>query len=89
MQSEKHKRLVRLFFNTYYEDAANNIIKELERLAASVKVTRSRIVPELYYVELRPRELDDEGLERLVKAVEGLLRSDDRVFGVKVYAVKT
>ena len=89
MQSEKHKRLVRLFFNTYYEDAANRVIRELERLAASVKVERSRIVPELYYVELKPRDASDEELERLVKAVEGLLRSDDRVFGVKVYAVKT
>ncbi len=81
------KRLIRVFFNTFYDDAAQGVAKRLEAYGRVVKLTRSQIVPELYFVELEPRgEVD---LNKLAEEIEGQLKRDDRVFGVKVYPVQT
>ncbi len=84
---ERHKSLVRAFFNTYYDDLASSIIEAVKREAEVVKVSRSKLVPELYFLELKPKA--GESLDELAEKIEKLLKSDDRVFGVKVYVVRT
>ncbi len=89
MASEaKHKKLVRVFFNTFYEDAAKKAIEELKSYGI-VKVSRSKLVPELYFVELVPSQDYIDKLEELASTIENTLKRDDRIFGVKAYAVKT
>ena len=83
--AEKHKRLIRIFFNTYYDDVASEVLRRLSSYGR-LNYTRSKIVPELYYVELSGVEGD---LEEKVKEIEGLLKNYDTVFGVKVYKVET
>ncbi len=83
----KGRRAVRLYFNTYYEDTAKRIIEALRNaLPLKVNVERSKVVPELYYVDI---EAGEENLEELRERVEKLVReaADDTVFGVKVYVV--
>ncbi len=85
----KRKRVVRLFFNTFYEDAAKAILERLERSYGRVRVVRSQVLPEFYYVEIQVGENEDPArvrteVENLVAQVGG-----DRVFGVKAYDVQT
>ena len=85
----KRKRLVRLFFNTFYEDVARSISESLEREYPGVKVQRSRVLPEFYYVELPVPQ--GEGVEEVARRIEELVKriGGDRVFGVKAYGVET
>ena len=86
-EEAKHKRLIRVFFNTFYEDAASKAIETLRSFGMVRSVVRSSIVPELYYVELDPH--DKSNLRELASKIEEALRKDDRVFGVKAYPVTT
>ncbi len=85
----KRKRLVRLFFNTFYEEAAKRIVEGLEREYPGVRVQRSRVLPEFYYAELPVPQGDS--VEEAARRVEELVRrlGGDRVFGVKAYGVET
>ncbi|AEM39512.1 hypothetical protein Pyrfu_1656 [Pyrolobus fumarii 1A] len=85
----KRKRVVRLFFNTFYEDLARRIEEELSRRYEGVKFTRSRVLPEFYYVEISVSNSSD--LERIRVEVEELVKKlgGDLVFGVKAYTVET
>ncbi|NOZ89047.1 MAG: hypothetical protein GXO15_03890 [Crenarchaeota archaeon] len=85
------RRLIRLFFNTYYEEDAKRVIEALEREAApsKVRVTRSRVVPELYYVEIPLAGVESrEEAARLAEKLAATARAvSDTVFGVKAYVV--
>ncbi len=85
----KRKRLVRLFFNTFYEDAYKAVVEALEREYGRVRVVKSRVLPEFYYVEVHMTPSDD--LEEASRRIEELVRSvgGDRVFGVRAYPVET
>jgi len=83
----KTLRAVRLFFSTYDEDIAERIIRELRGLGGDVRVARSRVVPELYYVEITT---SDNELMRFEDAASNVLEKysgDGHVYGVKVYSV--
>jgi hypothetical protein len=82
----KGRRAVRVFFNTYYEESASKIINALKSLGYGVRVQRSRVVPELYYIDI---DAGSEDLEKVRQTVEDTLKreADDTVFGVKVYAI--
>lgn len=85
----KERRLIRVFFNTYYEDVAESVLNELKSLGYEMKMTNSRVVPELYYVEM---EVGAENLDQAVAKVQRLLEEardkySGRLFGVKVYGV--
>ncbi|MET1101698.1 MAG: hypothetical protein ABWW69_04390 [Pyrodictiaceae archaeon] len=82
---ERHKRLIRIFFNTYYDDVASELLRRLSEYG-KLNYTRSKIVPELYYVELSGVEGD---LEEKTREIERMLKDYDTVFGVKVYKVET
>ena len=85
------RRAVRLFFNTYYEEDAERALEALKRAAGGreIRVYRSMVVPELYYVEIPLDErVSDEEAARLAEAVAEAVRSvSDTVFGVKAYYV--
>ena len=85
----KRKRLVRLFFNTFYEDVYKAVIDALKREYGDVRIVKSRVLPEFYYVEVSMAPSDDLG--EAAKRIEELVRSvgGDRVFGVKAYPVET
>ena len=85
----KRKRLVRLFFNTFYEDAYKDVVEALKREYGDVRVVRSRVLPEFYYLEIRVAPGDS--LEEVARRIEELVRSvgGDRVFGVRAYPVET
>ncbi|ABM81129.1 hypothetical protein [Hyperthermus butylicus] len=78
-------RAIRVFFNTYYEESAEKILSALKSLGYDLRVERSRVVPELYYVDVRV----EDNLEEAKKTVEEVIRraADDTVFGIKVYVV--
>ncbi len=85
----KRKRVLRIFFNTFYEDVAKRIEEELIREYGRVRVTRSRVLPEFYYVEVELGSSD--GLEEAARKAEELVRraGGDLVYGVKAYVVAT
>ncbi len=85
----KRKRVVRLFFNTFYEDVAKAIVERLERVYGSVGVVHSRVLPEFYYVEIRLGEGDDPARVRSEAENIAAEVGGDRVFGVKAYDVVT
>jgi hypothetical protein len=82
----KGRRAVRLFFNTYYEDRAERIIEALKGLGFEMYVKRSKVVPELYYVDIN---VGDANLDEVKEEVENILRkeADDTVFGIKIYVI--
>ncbi|KSW12357.1 hypothetical protein CF15_06355 [Pyrodictium occultum] len=85
----RKKRLVRVFFNTYYEDVARDVVKGLEGLGYPVRMSASRVVPELYYAEI---EVGEGDLGKAVEEARRLLeeakaRHGGLLFGVKVYGV--
>jgi len=75
-------KVTRLFFNTFYPDAAEAVLAELRRLCSEVVVSRSRVVDTLYYVELKGFD-DPSRVVEVVRRVGG-----DKVFGVKAYVVE-
>lgn len=83
------KRVVRGFFSTYYEDTANTLINTIRGMAkGDVRVVRSSVVPELYYVEIRLGDnVSKEDAEELAERLRRLLTGTDTVYGVKVYTV--
>ncbi len=85
------RRLIRLFFNTYYEEDARRVVEALQREAApnEVRVTRSKVVPELYYVEvpLRNVESREEAAQLAERLTAAVRAASDTVFGVKAYVV--
>ncbi len=83
----KHKKLIRIFFNTYNEDKARQVLEKL-REKGDIKVSRSGVVKELYYVELYPAS-DRNSYKELVSEIEEFLKAQDGVFGVKTYYVET
>jgi Fe-S oxidoreductase len=88
---ERRKRLVRVFFNTFYEDVAKSIIKDLGRLG-EVKFTNSKVVPELYYVEISVGQGNNEDVEAVASEARKVLEkhaADGKAFGFKVYTVVT
>jgi hypothetical protein len=80
------KRLVRVFFNTFYEDVVDSILRRVEAVGKLIRVSRSKIVPELYFIELEP--LDSIDAREAARKIEEELRSNDRIFGVKAYVVE-
>jgi len=82
----KHKRVIRIFFNTYDEKEALNI-KALVSQFGSIQMARSEVAKELYYIELVPREADK--LEEIAELLQEKIAGRNSVFGVKVYYVKT
>ncbi|ALL01071.1 hypothetical protein Pyrde_1023 [Pyrodictium delaneyi] len=87
----KERRLVRIFFNTYYTDVAEAVLKELKSLGYEVKATNSRVVPELYYVEINVGNTDPRDVAEKVRALLEDTREKHRglVFGIKVYSIDT
>ncbi|HIP66344.1 MAG TPA: hypothetical protein EYH08_07475 [Pyrodictium sp.] len=87
-EKRKVKRVIRLFFNTYDENVAKKIFESL-KVFGEVKVRRSSILKEFYYVEITPPA--DADLKDLASKVEEVVRSvgDDSVFGIRVYYVQT
>ena len=85
----KRKRVVRLFFNTFYEEVARRIIEEIERGYPGARGRRSSVLPEFYYVEVPVGQGDD--VDEVARSVEELAKrlGGDRVFGVKAYGVET
>ena len=87
------KRVLRVFFNTYYEDSAREALERLRRLlsqagAGEPRVARSQVVRELYYVEAEIGKLNSrEEAEGLARKVASELGSIDTVFGVKAYII--
>jgi len=87
-EKRKVKRVIRLFFNTYDENVARRIFESLKKFG-EVKVRRSTILKEFYYVEITPPANAD--LKDLTTKVEEVVRSvgSDSVFGIRVYYVQT
>jgi len=81
---------LRVFFSTYYEEAAQSAIKALENLCSCrPRVSRSKVISELYYVELPLDSVAsgnnvDAAVEKVSRIVKG---AHESIFGVKVYAV--
>ncbi len=82
----KHKRVIRLFFNTFDETLAENVVREVTRYG-TIRVQRSGVTRELYFVEIEPRPGEDHN--QLAREIEEKLRNNDQLFGVKVYTVET
>jgi len=82
----KGRRAVRLFFNTYYDDAAQILVEILESRGYKFKVIKSRVVPELYYIDIT---VENGKPEEIAESVKEILKNiqDDRIYGIKVYAV--
>ena len=77
-----------MFFSTYYEDEARRVIDGLRSLSDSVEVKRSRVVKELYYVELRlGSDAGRDEAMRLAEQARSILADAATVYGVKVYVV--
>jgi|GEM_PF-4890801 len=79
---------VRAFFSTYYEEDAKALIEKLSKLEGELRSSRSRVVPELYYVEIivdGPSKLE-EVAENTRFLLEEASRGG-RVYGIKVYTV--
>lgn len=87
----RERRLVRVFFNTYYTDIAEAVIRELKSLGYKAKATNSRVVPELYYVEINVSNTDPRNVAEKVRALLEDTREKHRdlVFGIKVYSIDT
>ena len=86
-KKEKVKKAVRLFFNTYDKSIAERIFESLKELG-EVKIVRSSILEEFYYVEIVPPANVD--LKSLATKVEKVVRNigNGSVFGVRVYYVQ-
>lgn len=82
----KGRRAVRLIFNTYYSDDAERILTALQNSGIEFKLSRSKVTPELYYVDIDAGSAD---LEELRRRVERIVQENktDTVFGVKVYSI--
>jgi len=65
----KGRRAVRLVFNTYYKEDADKIINALRDKGLRFSVTNSRVVPELYYVDIDIGDNDLSAVERVVKEI--------------------
>ncbi len=85
----KHLHAVRVFFSTYYDDVAAEIIDKIrERYGEGLRVKRSRVVPELYHLEVAVSNPDS--LEKTAREIEEILAEsthDGKVYGAKVYTV--
>ncbi len=88
-REEKLRKLVRAFFNTFYHDVAASIVDCISKLETvqEVKVNRSKVVPELYYVEVTPKETSPKVVEEVERCIKEF--GKDLVFGIKVYATYT
>ncbi len=82
----KGRRAVRLIFNTYYSSDAERILTALQNNGIEFKLSRSKVTPELYYVDIDAGSAD---LEELRRRVERIVQENktDTVFGVKVYSI--
>ncbi len=82
----KGRRAVRLIFNTYYSGDAEKILAALQNNGIRFKLSRSKVTPELYYVDIDAGSAD---LEELRRRVERIVQENktDTVFGVKVYSI--
>ena len=81
----KSVKAVRVFFSTFYPEVGDSLIEALagEFGRERIRYTRSRVVRELYYVEI----LSDNPARDMESVKRILSKVDDRVYGVKVYAV--
>ncbi len=82
----KGRRAVRLVFNTYYSSDAERILTALRDNGIEFKLSKSRVTPELYYVDIDAGNTDLEELQRRVEEIVQENRTDT-VFGVKVYSI--
>ncbi len=83
----RHKSVIRIFFNTFYESDAQDLIDKLSTIG-EIRVERSKNVPELYYIEIQlPRDSDLSEAEGKVREI--LTKTPPSIFGVKIYSVKT
>ncbi len=82
----KGRRAVRLIFNTYYENDARNILDALQRSGIKFSVSRSKVVNELYYVDI---DAGNQDLESVLEKVRSVVEKNrgQTIFGVKIYAV--
>ena len=81
----KSVKAVRVFFSTFYPEVADRLVETFvnEFGRERVRYTRSRVVKELYYVEI----FSDEPLRDAEYVKRVLDKADDRLYGVKVYTV--
>ncbi|MEN2999431.1 MAG: hypothetical protein ABDH61_02515 [Acidilobaceae archaeon] len=60
------RRLYRIYYTTYSEEAHAKVLEELRKYNAEVVEVRSQVVPEFRFVELR---LGEPGKEEEIKAL--------------------
>lgn len=82
----KGRKAIRLIFNTYYEDDAQKILSALRRNGIKFSVTRSKVVNELYYIDIDARNHD---LETLLGKIREIIEKNrtSTIFGIKIYAI--
>ncbi|BEP17536.1 hypothetical protein PYJP_08880 [Pyrofollis japonicus] len=83
----KGRKAVRIVFNTYYEKDAEKIINILKDNGFNItKITRSRVVPELYFIEI---SADNNNLIEMENSIKELIAKNktDTIFGLKVYSI--